>query len=894
MKIFKKSRLLRRTLRAAAACALAAALCSDAVMFGLPRRAAAAARNAAGKSLRFASGIRFHMTFDEPRPVEWSSGAFVHARGAASVKGRFGRAREFSGRDDSYIETSATWDALGQDLTFAFWVKLDSSAQNQSLWFTSYAKQNVGFRLMADDEMRFYAPGAASSVFASYKFENHGAWTHLAATIDSQAKTAALYENGVLKSSVKFDSLAFPSHNIEFGKFRWNEPLEPFCGAVDEATIWRKAFAQKKIASLAKSRRPALPWNAPLTLAAAKTAAGIEAFSRSALRAVDNFNPFLASTRRIRALPSVNLHFSKNDARHFLREHENSLLAGEISAKGAKPRSIIAQVLGAPAAAAELSLDPAPARYPDAPRPSYLLAMDGRPPALARLRLIPPETIPDFRFTLPPAEGATNGFCRLTIDGKTCGVYYFETLDCLGLPPASAALPQSGRELFKTPRSWADIFYFDKNPPAPSTPLPKAEASARIADARRVLLGDFQHPWSWREWRRRERLLEARLPSPAPPRPAAAASSPLPSLHAYAASPLSKTARVPTTARLFPAGGAGAGTGAGEKTYVDFRGIRPLRTGIKYRGNTSFYNGHKKPISLEFDAPHKLFDGSDARHIALVTGYKDGTRLKNKLAYDLFRAFADAPGRLRFAPSVAWCEFHLNDAPLGVYEMISRIGPEAFAALPRPAPAIFAPCLFVPPENVIYTQEFPPIRERDLTTEIIQIQDIMNLAGREEFAEKIPRLIDLDNLADFTLLLAFTGNFDGSKSNYFFARFPEDGEKWFFIPWDYDATFFSRAISFPDNRLLTRCRSDIPGFSDALSARWRELRAGVLSIDALFARIDEMASKVAPAMEFERDLYPSLFKTNYAAENYAVLIAELKTNALHRLAICDERFNAGF
>lgn len=324
----------------------------------------------------------------------------------------------------------------------------------------------------------------------------------------------------------------------------------------------------------------------------------------------------------------------------------------------------------------------------------------------------------------------------------------------------------------------------------------------------------------------------------------------LPALMLYVEEPLSNTKRVDFTAFFHPAGG--------EAPPRLLRGGQSSRGGIKHRGNTSYWRGKKKPFSLQFEEPHHLVGGTDTCHLYLLNGYTDTTKLRNRLAYDLFRAFA-SEGNPRFAPEIEWTEVFVNGAYFGIYEMCTRIhgqalGVEEAPEDPETSAVLYkmrAPgSLFAEARTGAFDQVLPPSTQIQRVAPLLDLLAFTSQADPGRFAREIGDWLDLDNAIDFLLLLNFTGNVDGRTTNFYLGRRAEPGSPFFFIPWDYDHTFEGK-FSWLSNHLFDRLRKEVPGFEDRLKQRWSGLREGPLSEDALDARIDGMAAWLDGYMDWE-------------------------------------------
>ncbi len=321
----------------------------------------------------------------------------------------------------------------------------------------------------------------------------------------------------------------------------------------------------------------------------------------------------------------------------------------------------------------------------------------------------------------------------------------------------------------------------------------------------------------------------------------------LPALMLCVDEPLSSCHRADFTACFFPA------HGASPPRWL--QGGQSSGGGIQHRGNTSYWWGRKKPISLRFDEPHRLLGPSDTRHLYLLNGYVDSTKLKNKLAFDLFRAFGNAE-RPRFAPEIDWTEVFVNGEYLGIYETCTRIDADMLGSGNDPADQTVVykvradQTLFADAHARGIEQVSPPLSRQRRMEPAKELMAFTSQADPETFAAKISDWIDLDNAIDLFLLLNFSGNVDGRTTNFSLARRGTPGARFFFIPWDYDHIFNKLGLPL-SNFLFGRLFQDVPGFENRVRLRWTELRQGPLSEDALDARIREMSEHLAGYMDWE-------------------------------------------
>jgi hypothetical protein len=148
----------------------------------------------------------------------------------------------------------------------------------------------------------------------------------------------------------------------------------------------------------------------------------------------------------------------------------------------------------------------------------------------------------------------------------------------------------------------------------------------------------------------------------------------------------------------------------------------------------------------------------------------------------------------------------------------------------------------------------------------------------------------MENLADFELLTALMGNLNGLGTTVLFDEIPvwrpSDG-RFRFVPWDFDGTLDGREDwpSFPaDAAFLERD----PAHRVRLARRWRELRAGPWSDEALGAFVDSLFREAAPAMASDYAAWEDVPPAE-APGLAAARFAEKRAALLARAAMIDER-----
>lgn len=952
--------MIRTLVRSALLLVLAAGIAlvwrSDRILFQGPRNSTQRYFSKIGYALKKHHGISFLVTFDEPHLVEWITTDPVNAPGTESVRGHIGNGRRFDGSKYTYIETPVTWDTLGERYTLSLWVNIKKTDHAQNICFTSFQQRSTGFRLR-DGNLSFYVPdGEGSGVIVSYPFTAYGRFVHLAAVVEGPAGKVRLYENGVLKAKAKLTTVSLPSHNIEFGKSRWYTTGRPFVGILDDAAGWNRALSQKEINALVRQRTALPVTEVPTLYWRWKIVRGFRDMVPVALKMLDRFNPFLHESKLTTAdLPDIQFFFSGKDARHFAHAHDRSLASGRRIERAANPRRIHAQYEGQ-TVAADLALDGSDTSYPSSKRPGYILRVPTNAPLFESrlIRFAPPETISNDLSTLA-LKSASAGLCRLSINGVSKGIYYYEGFDRLGVEPGDRSYvgdaprhPANWPWLFRQPSALAPLGAEDRN-----------FALVRLKELRRLLARDIFNPWSSREWRWRIRAFKQQTrpdvadftsfsllgtnPSPdyivsdldlsalrnsgvtwrstrpevidnegrvtrpetgSPigvefvavlPDDAAPAPAPLhfrvmprdrmlPALMLYSRDQILYNRRQEFHAFYYPAHNEGA--------PQFLTGGQATGGGIKHRGNTSYWRGNKRPMSLRFDDAVNLVGNTSSRYIYLLSGYVDTAKMRNKLVYDLFREWGGAEQQ-HYAPELTWTEVFLNGRYLGVWEMCTRVDGDAlgFSAEPEsPSSALYkiraSSALFTQPTTHDFDQVYPRPQKGRYDEPIQNLVAFTSQTPAPEFARGIEKILNLDNAIDFLLLLNFAGNVDGRTTNYYLGSDARKGGRFFFIPWDYDHTFDRPGI-WLSNHLFNRLIDEYPGFMKRAAARWQELRRYSTSETSLDARLNKMAAQLSDYMIWEdRDFIPP------EDPRFPDRVEMLRASIHEKLQWMDERFPA--
>ena len=308
--------------------------------------------------------------------------------------------------------------------------------------------------------------------------------------------------------------------------------------------------------------------------------------------------------------------------------------------------------------------------------------------------------------------------------------------------------------------------------------------------------------------------------------------------------------------------------------------------GVEHRGSTS-QRYEKKSFSIEI---RKDDDPEDERKLALLdlrkdgdwildATYRDNADVRNIVSMDIYNdmrdfAYIDSVGELKGQAAIRGhqVEVILNERYHGTFILEEKVDRKLLdmdkANVPEDAEGndLWDEVDFDDPENgtVLYKadandadlyfpisiagafeQKYPKADDIYHYEPLQELIDFINDATDQEFIDQVGDIVDIDSAVDFWIMTNLTLNKDSLKKNYYLAR--NKTEKWFFVPWDNDATFgmywngnpyTSTSWWDPGKNNLIRRLSELPatGFNTRVKERWIELRATLFTTEALIAR----------------------------------------------------------
>jgi spore coat protein H len=258
----------------------------------------------------------------------------------------------------------------------------------------------------------------------------------------------------------------------------------------------------------------------------------------------------------------------------------------------------------------------------------------------------------------------------------------------------------------------------------------------------------------------------------------------------------------------------------------------------------------------------------ESAHWVLNAAHVDRSLMRHKLSYDLFRALSAGDAK-RFAAASRFVELNLNGKYHGAYLLMERVDRAMLELRSYDSNATSQACIykavdhgadFGQPGHAAYEQREPDPLVRPYWKPLDDFSRFVSAAPEAEFFHPetgIASRLDLDNAIDFHLLVLLASNMDGIDKNFIFARDAlktgAPRPRFFFVPWDYDATFGRNWNAVPveptawlSNHLFDRLLKDA-AYRKRFAARWKALRAREFSISNVHRLIDENARTLGDA-----------------------------------------------
>lgn len=318
--------------------------------------------------------------------------------------------------------------------------------------------------------------------------------------------------------------------------------------------------------------------------------------------------------------------------------------------------------------------------------------------------------------------------------------------------------------------------------------------------------------------------------------------------------------------------------------YTENGKTTTITAGIKCRGGiSSQYDKHS--FTLELNAKHTLAGLPADDDWILNASYIDKTFMRHKLCYDLFTQMDNR----NIAPRSAYVNVLINHDYAGLYVLMEEINAsrtgldkaDTLAMLFKDPPVFYRDKLgYVQEPLNYYQQKYPAIGLSDKTWYMERFRDFLFRSPDEVFSRDIAQWVDLDNIADWHLLLLFTNNGDGLMKNFYLYK--QNTETPFRIAlWDYDHSFgrdgdnemnmMERELDCDRSVLLKRLMEvTATGYPAILRDRWADHRAaGILTTENLQKMVEQNSKLIRQEVIRNFEKWPVDSKWYFDDNNFA-------------------------
>jgi len=329
----------------------------------------------------------------------------------------------------------------------------------------------------------------------------------------------------------------------------------------------------------------------------------------------------------------------------------------------------------------------------------------------------------------------------------------------------------------------------------------------------------------------------------------------------------------------------------------------PMEGLIEVRGGSSRFS-QKKSYSFKFERSlvHNidldLLDMVQARKWILNSCFLDRSFMRDKISYDLFNQLRD-DRHYDFASQTKFVEVFVNGSYNGLYLLTERIDEDSLNL------ADYSPD--DPMHSVVYKSYSSATSWRRFNTDLDYIpfdklgpyhgylqkepnpdnpdhQEFWSpLAYFKEMAIKSPDpyfsqhiegMLDTSNAIDLHLLILVTGADDALLNNQYLARDNQRDSLFFFVPWDYNASFGRNAYSIKtsfarwySNGLLDRLLLLSP-YQQEFKNRWNQVRESVFSYQNIEQMIEENARLIEDAAARNFKKYPIIVGDDWKRDQH--------------------------
>jgi len=326
---------------------------------------------------------------------------------------------------------------------------------------------------------------------------------------------------------------------------------------------------------------------------------------------------------------------------------------------------------------------------------------------------------------------------------------------------------------------------------------------------------------------------------------------------------------------------------------------------IKCRGGFSS-KFEKHSYSIDFNDKISLAELPKSEKFILNANYIDKTFMRHVICYDLFREMNPEKNA---APQCKYANLTVDSVYSGLYVVMQHIDADMLhldrsdtMAMLFKEPPIFKnePHDTVDPLEY-YDQKFPKKKQCDMTGYLEDFKKLLFDADDKTFATEISKIIDIENVIDWQILLLFSNGEDGLKKNFFLYK--KNSQTPFRIAiWDCDHSFgrdgdnemnmFRSIIDCNKNIMLKRL-SEIQaiGYNDMLKKRWKDLRdKNIISKEHFCTLINGYNAIIEKDIRQNFDIWPINSDNYFDDSNYEEELELMRKFVEIRIQQLDEQF----
>jgi hypothetical protein len=295
---------------------------------------------------------------------------------------------------------------------------------------------------------------------------------------------------------------------------------------------------------------------------------------------------------------------------------------------------------------------------------------------------------------------------------------------------------------------------------------------------------------------------------------------------------------------------------------------RPYDATVEVHGRTST-RYPKVSYELNFDVERLPVDRWEdtVQHLLLITPFDDNSYVRQRLAYDLWRATGDALGAPRYGPDPFFVVVYFDGVYHGLYHAIQKLDHDAFARQGLdPDLNVYKATDTDANYASVGSDGLPKDTWHDGFEKVDgdPEDDFSDLDAFVAFAASVPAgelaaqadtYAHWDEFQDWLLFVRFIAGEDSTSKNHLVVREPEG--RFHYVPWDFNASFGQNWRTYrigadfdddftTDNHLFAQIQSQLPLRSAQLE-RYRTLRDGPFSAEWLLARVDSYYAEIDEA-----------------------------------------------